>query len=531
MRRILRNGAMVLLAAGAAGAVLSQVSAQNSRQTTLVYGGDWTDLITLDPGAVYEFSAGLVVDNAYETLVKFEGEDLSTLKPSLATEWDIKDAGDSWKATFKLRTGQKFSSGNPVTAEDVVYSVERVLALKTNSSFLYTDVANIKPGTTKAVNATTVEFTLPKTASPQSFLSLLTFNVAGIVDSVEVKKHVTNNDFGTGWLKTNSAGSGPFVIKQWDQGQQVILDVNPNARLKSKLARIVLKNIQESNAQKIAIESGEIDIAENLSPEMVRDKQKDSKFIVYKADSSRLQYIGMNSGKDSLFADARVRQAVRYAIDQDSIVKDLAGGFAKKIQTIIPFGLLGANPATPYKVDIEKAKALLAAAGKPNGFEFEFQIPTGVCGAGIPCADLGAKVQADLAKIGLKANIKQIAQSEGLKIYRAQKGQMVLFQWSPDFADPDGNGTPMADYNAKSLAWRNDWNSPAASKLAQQAALETNTPKRVALYKQLTELVLNDGPFAILFQPSVPLTLSNKVENYVRNAQGQVRFEIVSKKP
>jgi peptide/nickel transport system substrate-binding protein len=174
---------------------------------------------------------------------------------------------------------------------------------------------------------------------------------------------------------------------------------------------------------------------------------------------------------------------------------------------------------------------LLAAAGKPNGFEFEFQIPTGVCGAGIPCADLGAKVQADLAKIGLKANIKQIAQSEGLKIYRAQKGQMVLFQWSPDFADPDGNGTPMADYNAKSLAWRNDWNSPAASKLAQQAALETNTPKRVALYKQLTELVLNEGPFAILFQPSVPLTLSNKVENYVRNAQGQVRFEIVSKKP
>ena len=230
MKQLLRNGAFVLLAAGAAGALLSQVSAQNSRQTTLVYGGDFTDLITLDPGQSYEFSGGLVTDNMYETLVRFEGEDLSDLKPSLATEWDIKESSDSWKVTFKLRTGQKFSSGNPVTAEDVVYSVERVLALKGNSSFLYTDVANIKPGTTKAVNATTVEFTLPKTASPQSFLSLLTFNIGGIVDSVEVKKHVTNNDFGSGWLKTNSAGSGPFMLKQWDQSQQVVLDANPNAR-------------------------------------------------------------------------------------------------------------------------------------------------------------------------------------------------------------------------------------------------------------------------------------------------------------
>ncbi len=531
MRRILRNGAMVLLAAGAAGAVLSQGSAQTSRQTTLVYGSDMTDLITLDPGQSYEFSGGLVTDNVYETLVKFEGEDLSDLKPSLATEWDIKESGDGWKVTFKLRTGQKFSSGNPVTADDVVYSVERVLALKTNSSFLYTDVANIKPGTTKAVNATTVEFTLPKTASPQSFLSLLTFNIGGIVDSVEVKKHVTNNDFGSSWLKTNSAGSGPFVLKQWDQSQQVVLDANPNSRLKPKLARVILRNIQESNAQKIALESGEIDVAENLSPEMVKDKQKDNKFVVYKADSSRLQYLGMNSGKDSPFADARVRQAVRYAIDQDSIVKDLAGGFAKKMQTIIPLGLLGANTATPYKVDIEKAKSLLAAAGKPNGFEFEFLVTTSVCGAGIPCADLAAKIQADLAKIGLKANIKQIVEAEALKIYRAQKAQMVLLQWSPDFPDPDGNGTPMADYNAKSLAWRNQWNNPASSKLAQQAALETNTQKRTALYKQLTELVLNDGPFAILYQPSVPVTLSTKVENYLRNAQGQVRFEIVSKKP
>ena len=106
---------------------------------------------------------------------------------------------------------------------------------------------------------------------------------------------------------------------------------------------------------------------------------------------------------------------------------------------------------------------------------------------------------------------------------------MVMVGWSPDFPDPDGNATPMSDYGAKSLAWRNAWQNDTAGKLAQQAALEPNPAKRAALYKQLTELQLEEGPFAILYQPKVPLTLSKVVKGYVRNAQGQVRFEKISK--
>jgi peptide/nickel transport system substrate-binding protein len=504
-------------------------SAQSSRQTTLVYGGDWTDLITLDPGQSYEFSGGLITDNLYETLVKFEGEDLATLKPSVASSWAVKNAGDSWKVTFRLSTGRKFASGNPVTADDVVFTFDRAIAMKGNGSFLFTDVANMKVGSTKALSPNQVEVTLPKTASPAAFLNLLTFNIGGIVDSVEVKKHIANNDYGSTWLKTNSAGSGPFVLRQWDQGAQVVIDANKNARIKPTLQRVVFRYIQEANAQKIALESGEIDIAENLAPEMVAEKLKDAKFNVYKADSLRIQYLGMNSGPDSPFSDARVRQAVRWAMDQDSIVKDLLGGFGKKIQTIIPFGLFGANPATPYRQDFEKAKELLKAAGKGAGFEVEFLVPTGACGGGVPCADLAAKVQADLGKIGIKANIKQIVQSELLKIYRAQKATMVLVGWSPDFPDPDGNATPMGDYNAKSLAFRNNWQNATSAKLVQQAALESNPAKRAAFYKQLTELHLQEGWGAMLYQPTVPVTLAKTVQGYLRNAQGQVRFEKIKK--
>ncbi len=504
------------------------VTAQNSRSSTLIYGGDFSGLITLDPGQSYEFAGSLVTNNLYETLVKFEGEDLSTLKPSIATKWTTKDAGDAWKVTFTMRN-QKFASGNPVTADDVVYTFDRAIALKGPGSFLFTSVANMKVGSTKAINKNTVEVSFPKTASPAAFLNLLTFNIGGIVDSAIVKTHVVDNDYGTNWLKKNSAGSGPYVLNRWDQSQSVVLDANKNSRLLPRLSRIILREIKEANTQKIALESGEIDIAENLTPDMVKAKAAEGKFNVYKADSLNLQYLGMNVGDASPFKDARVRQAVRYALDQDGIIKSLAGGNARKVQTIIPAGLFGFNPATPYNLNSEKAKELLKAAGKEGGFEFDMLTPQGACLAGIPCADLAAKIQSDLAKIGLKANIKQLVDSELYPLYRAQKATMVLVDWSPDFPDPDGNATPMSDFGAKSLAWRNVWNNPTAGSLAQKAALEPNPTKRAALYKQLTELQLEDGPFAILFQPTISVTLSKAVKGYVRNAQNQIRFEKISK--
>ena len=267
-----RIGAVALLGIG----LLAVSMAQNSRSSTLVYGGDFSDLISLDPGISYEFSGGLVTDNLYETLVKFEGEDLSTLKPGIAARWVVKDAGSSWKVTFNLAS-KKFASGNPVTAADVVYTFDRAIALKGNGSFLFDEVANMKIGSTKALGKSTVEVSLPKTASPAAFLNLLTFNIGGIVDSVLVKSKAVNNDYGSEWLKRNSAGSGAFVLNRWDQNQQVVLDANPNSSLKAKLSRVILREMKEANTQKIALESGEIDIAENLTPDMVKAKASDAK--------------------------------------------------------------------------------------------------------------------------------------------------------------------------------------------------------------------------------------------------------------
>lgn len=149
------------------------------RTQVLVYGGDWTDLITLDPQVVYEFSGVMIADNLYETLVRFEGNDLSTLRPGLAESWKVERGTSDWILTFKLRKGSRFSTGREVTAKDVVFSFERALALKGPGSFLFTEIAQLKPGATKALDPYTVEVRIPKTASPQSFLSILTFTLGG----------------------------------------------------------------------------------------------------------------------------------------------------------------------------------------------------------------------------------------------------------------------------------------------------------------------------------------------------------------
>ena len=126
-------------------------------------------MISLDPAVSYEFSGDLVVHQAYETLVRFEGADLSNLKPGLATKWDIKDAGDHWELTFNLRPDAKFVSGNPITAGDVVYSFQRVLSLNKSPAFLFNEIAQLKPESVKAVDPQTVMLSLPKTASPRAF--------------------------------------------------------------------------------------------------------------------------------------------------------------------------------------------------------------------------------------------------------------------------------------------------------------------------------------------------------------------------
>src|SRR5512138_159059 len=238
-----------------------------SVENTLTIDSNIDDLITLDPAVVYEYSGILISHNVYQTLVTFVGSDLQTIKPGLADTWDTQDAGDHWELTFKLHPGNKFASGNPITADDVVYSFNRVLTINGSPAFLFTDVAGLTADSVKATDPETVQINLPKTASPGAFLAILTNTVAGVVDSKVVKEN-EGSDNGATWLLDHSAGSGAYVLDHWTKDVEVLLTANPNyGGNKPALSSVLISHVVDSTNQLTMLQKGDADIAMNLTPE------------------------------------------------------------------------------------------------------------------------------------------------------------------------------------------------------------------------------------------------------------------------
>jgi peptide/nickel transport system substrate-binding protein len=496
-----------------------------SAENTLTIVSNIDDMITLDPAVVYEYSGIQVIHNVYQTLVTFVGSDLQTIKPALADSWDTKDAGDHWELTFKLHPGNKFASGNPITADDVVYSFNRVLSINGSPAFLFTDVAGLKPEDLIAVDPETVQINLPKTASPGAFLAILTNTVAGVVDSKIVMAN-EGSDNGATWLLDHSAGSGAYVVDHWTKDVEVLLTANPNFNGdKPALTSILISHVPESANQLTMLQKGDADIAMNLTAEQLATLGGDANSV--KGEDLRLFYLGMNAGMPPL-DKVEVREALRMAIDYDGIVNDLLSGNAQKVQTIIPSPMFGYNSDAPFQKDVEGAKALLQKAGASD-VTLEMTIPEGAAPGGVQWSDLAAKLQSDWAEIGVTVNIKQVSFAELLDAYRAQKATMALLYWGPDFADPDTNVTPFTNYDAKSIAWRNAWNDPGIGAKAHDAALMTDQAQREAAYKDITEYVLHNGPYAVLYQPAALFGVRNTVQGFDWNPMGFADFWTILK--
>lgn len=492
-----------------------------SVENTLVIDGNIDDLITLDPAVVYEYSGILITHNVYQTLVTFEGSDLQTIKPSLADSWDTKDADDHWELTFKLHPGNTFASGNPVTADDVVYSFNRVITINGSPAFLFTDVAGLTIDSVKAVDPETVQINLPKTASPSAFLAVLTNTVASVVDSKEVMSHEADGDNGSNWLLDHSAGSGAYVVDHWTKEVEVLLNANPNFDGdKPALTSVLIRHVSESANQLTELQRGDADLALNLSAEQLATLSGDA--VSVKGADLRLFYIGMNVAVQPL-DKVEVREALRMAIDYDGIVNDLLSGNAQKVQTIIPSPMFGYNSDAPFQQDVEGAKALLDQAGASD-VHLEMLIPDGAAPGGVQWSDLAAKLQSDWAQIGVTVDIKQVTFAELLDAYRAQGAQLALLYWGPDFADPDTNVTPFTNFDAHSIAWRNSWNDPGIATKSKDAALMTDQAERETAYKEITDYVLHNGPYVVLYQPAALFGVRSTVQGFEWNPMGFTDF-------
>jgi peptide/nickel transport system substrate-binding protein len=345
------------------------------------------------------------------------------------------------------------------------------------------------------------------------------------VDSKEVMAHETNGDNGTAWLLDHSAGSGPYVIDHWTKDVEVLLTANPNfTGPKPALTSVLIRHVPESANQLTELQQGDADIALNLTAEQLATLSGDATSV--KGQDLRLFYVGMNVAVKPL-DKVEVREAMRMAIDYDGIVNDLLSGNAQKVQTVIPSPMFGYNSDAPFQQDVEGAKALLQKAGVSD-VNLEMLVPEGAGPGGVAFADLAAKLQSDWAQIGVNVTLKQESFAELLKSYRAQKAQLALLYWGPDFADPDTNVTPFTNYDAHSIAWRNSWNDPIGTK-AHDAALMTDQTAREAAYKEITEYVLHNGPYAILYQPAALFGVRTTVQGFEWNPMGFTDFWTITK--
>ncbi|MEW6398948.1 MAG: ABC transporter substrate-binding protein [Bacillota bacterium] len=484
-------------------------------EKTMVIAMDVGDASSMDPAVAFETASIFTAHQCYDNLVTFEGGDLSKPGPELAESWEVSQDGLVW--TFKLKKGLKFPSGEPVTAAAVAYSFDRVIALDDQPAWLLTQTG-MEVGSTKALDESTVQITLKEKFNPDAFLAVLTYPVASVVDPKVCKEHEKDGDWGKNFLAGASAGNGPYILEKWEPEVQVVLKANPNYwKGKVPMSTVIVKHVPESTAQKMLLEKGDAQIAMDLRPEQIKDLEGKSGFQIIRGLGDGINYLGMNVAYQP-FKDNRVRDAVRWAIDYDGLVKHVLQENAIVLQTFIPKGYKGYNPDTPYQQDVEKARQLLKEAGYPNGLKAELLCSSGVAGGGVYWRDIAAKLKDDLAKVGITVEIKEMTSAALLDIYRAQKHQMVLMGWGPDYPDPDALAKPFANHRMKQLTWRNSYYNDDLADKVDKAAAAFASDERLQLYRELTDYVLHNGPFAILYQPRVSIAMRDSVLNYQYNS-------------
>lgn len=510
------NGRLRLLTASAALAMVMAATAPAFAETpkdTLVEAFAIDDVITMDPGEAFELTAAEITGNTYSMLVRLDINDTTKIVGDLADSWTVSDDGLTY--TFKLKSGLKFASGNPVTAEDVAWSFERAVKLDKSPAFILTQFGLNGDNVTekaKASDETTFVFTVDQPYAPSFVLNCLTATVAAVLDKKLVLDNVKpvtptdeykyDNDFGNEWLKTGYAGSGPFKLREWRANEVIVLERNDNYYgEQAKLARVIYRHMKESSGQRLALEAGDIDVARNLEPGDLDAVSKNADLGTTNAPKGTVYYISLNQ-KNANLAKPEVREAFKYLVDYDALGSTIIKGIGEIHQSFLPKGVLGALDENPYKFDVAKAKELLAKAGLADGFTVTMDVRNGQ-----PVTGIAESFQQTLGQAGVKLEIIPGDGKQTLTKYRARNHDMYIGQWGMDYFDPNSNAetfTSNSDNSDegknKTLAWRNAWDVPELTKKTKDALLERDSAKRAETYKELQKTVLGESPFVIIFQ-------------------------------
>jgi peptide/nickel transport system substrate-binding protein len=500
----------------------------------LVYGCNQI-VRSLDPIKAICWEEKSLEFSMYDTLLGYEPTRVSELKARLAERWEVSEDGRTW--TFYLRKGIKFTTGNPLSADDVVFSLTR--GVKANYP-CYPPISRYMDIDTgfKVIDKYTIQMKLKVPYA--GFGQLLTGIWTGIVDSRTVKAHITKDDpTASNYLGENSIGTGPLKLMEWKRGQKIVLVANPSYWGKKigfrvpKYKQLIDLHVPEPSAQNMMLDRGDIDMAFDLTAEMISKYEKDANSSV-KIERVPI-FIGtgivMNTSR-GIFQDPKVRRAIRYAIEYNTIIKDILNGNAIRLDRPIFQPFIGVNNGKDFLYDynLEKAKQLMKESKYPDGGSFTLVIGNGA-GFGAPWDVIALKEAQDLEKIGIKVKLEQYDWSAVDE--KQFNGNYDALQMWFTIPFPETEGMMMGMGHTAESTWLkpNSYRSKQIDSLIEKATVEPNLNKRTALYNEISNLYEEDGPYAFVAQQKKPFVFGKNLFGFDRSPDAtQIDFTALNKK-
>lgn len=488
---------------------LMVTSAAFAEEDTIVIGG--TEPTYLEPNAPAVGGPEIhVSEQIQEGLVRMSSDGV-TVEPLLATDWTISDDGLTY--TFNLLPDVVFSDGTPVTGDDWVWSLYRARDTETSE---YRFIAE----TIDTVEATDSQVVITLKSSNGAFLSqLASFNM--VLGCKSYYESMTEEEY-----IMNPIGTGAYMLKEWNRGNYVLLEKNPNYRNADsvKTQYIKFQTVEDDNTRLMQLQSGQIDIMGDIPASLMDVVRSTDGLTLTTFESTQIRYLLLNTTMEP-FNDINVRKALLKGINREEIAEVVYGEFGGATASVLSAAHTkyynDELEVTPY--DPEGAKADLAAAGYPDGVEF-----TLYCSTNEVYQQIAILLQSQLAPAGFTVNI--VTEDGGTIYENAQnlKNQACMFQWSDDYYDPSEVLGWICDYD-QSKAWFTGLNDTELDDLQAAALIELDDTKRVEMYKELQQRVYDNANVIPLFHNSFAYAYSDKIQGLAVDTFSNYYCENLSK--
>ncbi|GAC1404412.1 MAG: ABC transporter substrate-binding protein [Mycobacterium sp.] len=451
----------------------------------------------LDPQKTSAYFSFEVLENVFDTLVEPDAN--LEMRPALAESWDTSPDQLEW--TFHLRHGVTFHDGSPFTADDVVYSYRRVIDQKLAHADRLGSVAGVA-----ALDPSTVRITLSHPTP-----NLLT-NLGGFKGLAIVQRHNVES----GEIARHPVGTGPFAFAGQKSGDSVTLKANPAYWAGApNVSGITFRFISEPSTALSALQAGEIDWTDLIPAQRVAQLKSDDSIKVATTPSNDYWYVALNEAR-ATYNDARVRQAIAYAIDRDAIVAATSYGTAVANQLAIPKGNPFYTPYDTYHQDIEKAKSLLRDAGAaPKSLDMlvTTQYPETVTAAQV--------IADNLAPLGITVSIRTVDFATWLDEQNNGHFDMLMMGWLGNI-DPDD--FYYAQHHTGGTSNAQKFSNPQVDKLLDSGRVETNRNARADDYAKAATIIADQVSYIFLYNPSVIQAWTTRLSGYEARRDGAVRF-------